>query len=308
MCVTPIMSHTHHIYMCGSYVWHVACHTHDVCMYVWICDTHVTHAAHCMCGYAAHVHIHTSRTTHLHIHTTCIYVDHMCYTMWRFTHITNHTHPHIQSRTTHIHTYSHEPHTSTHTYHEPHIPTHTVPHTWRGHTRHACGSVCGSHVCVAVCVDHMCDMMWWFTHMGWLRSVGSIKLQVSFEEYRLLYRALLQKRPIIISILLTEVTPCHDAHVSSYTVPHTWGVTHVMCVDTRHSCVCRVAVCCSVVQSGAVWCSVVQCGAVCHAAVCCHVLPCVAVCCSVLQCVAVCCSVLQCVAVCCRVWCGVGWW
>jgi len=35
------------------------------------------------------------------------------------------------------------------------------------------------------------------TVMGWLRSVGSIKLQVSFAEHRLFYRALLQKRPII---------------------------------------------------------------------------------------------------------------
>jgi len=34
-------------------------------------------------------------------------------------------------------------------------------------------------------------------HMGWLRSVGSIKLQVSFAEYRLFYRSLWQKRPII---------------------------------------------------------------------------------------------------------------
>ena len=33
--------------------------------------------------------------------------------------------------------------------------------------------------------------------MGWLRSVGSIKSQVSFAEYRLFCRALLQKRPII---------------------------------------------------------------------------------------------------------------
>ena len=43
--------------------------------------------------------------------------------------------------------------------------------------------------------------------MGWLRSVGSIKLQVSFAEYRLFYRALLQKIPIILSILLTKATP-----------------------------------------------------------------------------------------------------
>ena len=46
--------------------------------------------------------------------------------------------------------------------------------------------------------------------MGWLRSVASIKLHVSFAEYRLLYRSLLQKRPIILSILLTKATPqCH---------------------------------------------------------------------------------------------------
>jgi len=32
---------------------------------------------------------------------------------------------------------------------------------------------------------------------GWLRLVGSLKLQVSFAEYSLFHRALLQKRPII---------------------------------------------------------------------------------------------------------------
>ena len=48
-----------------------------------------------------------------------------------------------------------------------------------------------------------------FMDMGWRRSVGSIKLQVTFAEYRLLVRALLQKRPIILSILLTEATPYH---------------------------------------------------------------------------------------------------
>ena len=43
--------------------------------------------------------------------------------------------------------------------------------------------------------------------MGWLRSVRSIKLQVSFAGYRLFYRALLQKRPMILSIQLTKSTP-----------------------------------------------------------------------------------------------------
>jgi len=32
---------------------------------------------------------------------------------------------------------------------------------------------------------------------GWLRLVGSFKLHASVAEYRLFYRALLQKRPII---------------------------------------------------------------------------------------------------------------
>jgi len=38
--------------------------------------------------------------------------------------------------------------------------------------------------------------------MGWLRLVGSLKLYVSFAEYCLFYRALLQKRPIILRSLL----------------------------------------------------------------------------------------------------------
>jgi len=45
--------------------------------------------------------------------------------------------------------------------------------------------------------------------VGWLRLVGSIKLQVSVAvaEYCLFYRALLQKRSTILSILLTGATP-----------------------------------------------------------------------------------------------------
>ena len=50
--------------------------------------------------------------------------------------------------------------------------------------------------------------------MGWLRSVGSIKLQVSFAEQRLFYRTLWQKRPIILSIVLTKATP--------YVFRHKW--------------------------------------------------------------------------------------
>jgi len=43
--------------------------------------------------------------------------------------------------------------------------------------------------------------------MGWLRLVGSLKLQVSFAEYSQFYRALLQKRPIILRSLPIVATP-----------------------------------------------------------------------------------------------------
>jgi len=52
--------------------------------------------------------------------------------------------------------------------------------------------------------------------MWWLRLVGSLKLQVSFAEYRLFDRAFLQKRPIILRSLLIEATPYvyqEDTHV-----------------------------------------------------------------------------------------------
>jgi len=46
--------------------------------------------------------------------------------------------------------------------------------------------------------------------MGWLRLVGSLKLQVSFAEYSLFYRALLQKRPILLRSLLIVATPYQE--------------------------------------------------------------------------------------------------
>jgi len=53
--------------------------------------------------------------------------------------------------------------------------------------------------------------------MGWLRLVGSLKSQVSFAEYRLFYRALLQKRPIILRSLLAEATPYDTFQRKIYT-------------------------------------------------------------------------------------------
>jgi len=42
--------------------------------------------------------------------------------------------------------------------------------------------------------------------MEWLRLVGSFKLQVSFAEYSLFYRALLRKRRVILRSLQIEAT------------------------------------------------------------------------------------------------------
>jgi len=79
--------------------------------------------------------------------------------------------------------------------------------------------------------------------MGWLRLVGSLKFYVSFAEYGLFYRVLLQKRSIILRSLLIVATPY-----------------------VNRAAKCRVlqcvAVCCSVLQCVAVCCSVLQCAAV----------------------------------------------
>jgi len=70
---------------------------------------------------------------------------------------------------------------------------------------HRCSCVLCLSVCVYLCV--CCERGGYGIGMGWLRLVGSLKIQVSFTEYHLFYRALLQKRPIILRSLLTEATP-----------------------------------------------------------------------------------------------------
>jgi len=72
--------------------------------------------------------------------------------------------------------------------------------------------------------------------MGWLRSVGSIKLQVSLAEYSLFYRALLQKRPVIKSILLTVATPQRDLFICDTT--HSY-LTRLLYIG-RDSCICDI--------------------------------------------------------------------
>ena len=77
-----------------------------------------------------------------------------------------------------------------------------------------------------------------YIHMGWLRLVGSIKLQVSFAEYHFFYRALLQKRPIMLSILLVAATP-----------PYTYFMHSPKLLLDCLACICRRASCTSIPPS-----------------------------------------------------------
>jgi len=76
--------------------------------------------------------------------------------------------------------------------------------------------------------------------MGWLRLVGSIKKQVSFAEYSLFYRALLQKRPIFLK------EPTHRSHPIAV---HVLGLypflshNQCMCTFTDHICGTCIRVC-----------------------------------------------------------------
>jgi len=59
--------------------------------------------------------------------------------------------------------------------------------------------------------EHLWEM--WFLIICWLRFVTSIKLQVSFEKEPYKRDNILQKRLIILSILLTVATPLESLSV-----------------------------------------------------------------------------------------------
>jgi len=69
--------------------------------------------------------------------------------------------------------------------------------------------------------------------VGWLRWVGSIKLQVSFAEEPYTREYILQKRPIIWSFLLTVATPPEDMQIHHW---HLFENTHTyVYVQNVHS-------------------------------------------------------------------------
>ena len=62
------------------------------------------------------------------------------------------------------------------------------------------------HIYIPIHVYMSCYFLHYYD-MGWLQLVGSIKLQVSFAKEPYKRDDILQKRPIILSILLTVATP-----------------------------------------------------------------------------------------------------
>ena len=66
-----------------------------------------------------------------------------------------------------------------------------------------------------------------YTYMGWLRLVGSLNSFVSFSEYSLFYRSLLQKRPMLGSLLMYQ---WHVRIICIY-----------ICTYHIHICICIMA-------------------------------------------------------------------
>ena len=102
---------------------------------------------------------------------------------------------------------------------------------------------CHTYVCRLLATFTSGNTCWAVSCMGWLRLVGSLKLWVSFAEYSLFYRARLQKRPIILSILLTVATPYQWVVLrmikSCNTLQHT--ATHWV-PSIIHVCLSRVTI------------------------------------------------------------------
>jgi len=126
----------------------------------------------------------------------------------------------------------------------------SLPNTKGMRTSPICGDVTHSHVWhdSTICVTQTiqtCDTthspVRWLIPMGWLRWVGCLKIQVSLQNTGLFCRALLQKRPIILSILLIVATPYQTPRIYRYPTSTgcapqlsvvTWRIH--MC-DTTHS-------------------------------------------------------------------------
>ena len=65
--------------------------------------------------------------------------------------------------------------------------------------------------------------------MRWLRLVGSLKVYVSFAEYRLFHRAVLQEKPIILRSLPTNCSHPISVHAL---------IEHMMGIESNNTAYC----------------------------------------------------------------------
>jgi len=152
---------------------HILIHSH---VYPHLCShTHTQHTCSSDYSSATHTHTHTHTQTHTHTHTHTHTSIHMCRRVWN---------DYVYTHMYHIDTYfyiftpinSHS-RTQTHTH-----PLHYV--YWR----------------VPMCMRRQ------YSHIAWLRSVGSLKLYVSFAKELYKRDHILQKRPVIWRNLRIEAT------------------------------------------------------------------------------------------------------
>jgi len=134
-----------------------------------------------------HTHTHTCARANTHTHTH----------IHSYTHTYAHTHKH-----THTHTNTHTQHTQTHTNTHTHTHIHMHIHT---HSPPRAIPLPPTVSCTHTYTYTKKRTLQLAPFMGWLRLVGSF--MGLFAEYRLFYRALVQKRPIILGSLLTKATP-----------------------------------------------------------------------------------------------------
>jgi len=111
--------------------------------------------------------------------------------------------------------------------------THHILHTWNS-THHLprawYSTVYTHHIHITLCHPH---------DIGWLRSVVLIKWLLSSAEYRLFYRALLQTRPIISSILLTKATRYHPHCIQLSSRISFPRITFAYTCQKRHVYICQ---------------------------------------------------------------------
>jgi len=92
------------------------------------------------------------------------------------------------------------------------------------------------HTCMCVCAYVYPHNSWQFEEerpgMGWLRLVGSLKLQVSFAEEPYKRDDILQKRPIILRVLI---------QLEDRMGIFTYGVATVSRIDKIIGLFCRIS-------------------------------------------------------------------